>query len=96
MQDVGGDERTVSLPGGKLKLTKCRETLEWDEPAALAWASEQEDADTLAPRKLSRSAAKSALCKVTGDGAVTADGEHVTFVRVVPPAQPDKFSVELS
>lgn len=95
-QDFGAGERSVALPGGKLKLTKQRDTIEWDEPAALAWALAQDDVDKLAPRKLSRSATKERLDNITADGAVTADGETVEFVRMVPPAMRDKFSVELT
>ena len=94
--DFSAGERTVKLPGGKLKLTKQRETVEWDDPAALAWALQQDNVDALAPRKLIRSAVKDGLANIGADGATTEYGEPVGFVRMVPPAQADKFTVELS
>lgn len=96
MSDFASEERSVVLPGGKLKLIKQRENIEWDEPGATAWALAQDDVDDLAPRKLSRSAVKARLAKISNEGAVTDDGEAVAFVRMVPPAMRDKFSVELT
>lgn len=94
--DFADGERTITLPGGKLKLTKNRDTIAWEEAAALAWAAAQPDADRLAPRKLARSVVKDTLTKRADGTFCTADGEHVEWVRMVPPAAPDTFSVELS
>ena len=94
MDDFGGGERSVKLIGGALKLRKNSTRISWDEPAALAWAMQQPNADDLAPRTLSKSAVKGELTKrdmAYYDG----DGQPVEFVHDEPPAQPDSFRVEL-
>lgn len=95
-QDFAEGERTVKLPGGKLKLTKQRDTIKWDDEGALGWACGQDDVDDLAPRKLSRSAVKARLTEHDSGFFVTDAGELVSWVQMVPPAQADKFTVELS
>lgn len=94
--DFAEGERTIKLVGGRLKLTKQVDVKQWDEKAALAWAREQTDADTLAPRSISKSAINDVLTKRDDGTFQTKAGAAVTFLRMVPPATRDRFSVELT
>lgn len=94
MGDFHPGEQKVELVGGTLRFAKNRTSICWDEPAALAWAQEQEDVDRYAPRKLSRSAVKDDLEKKGLAYALKGSGEVVEFVREVEPDTPFTFKVE--
>ena len=94
-QDFAPDEKTTKLVAGQIvrrSMPPCKST---DEAAALAWALAQEDADALAPRKLSLSAVNGRLRKqADGTYADTDTGEVVAFMRETPNPVPYKLTVK--
>jgi hypothetical protein len=77
----------------KLRWTKERDHIVWDEAGALAWALESDHADVAAPRSLSKSGTKSLLEKRGQEYFDTDTGEKVTFVRDDPPEHPLRFEI---
>lgn len=95
-EDFAPDERSVALIGGKLKLTKNRARISWQDDQAREWALTQPNVDDLCPRSLSKAAVKSLLERRKDGSYVLAEtGEVVDFVCDVEPADRDSFSVEL-
>jgi len=84
----------MAFVNGTLQRTKQRERIEWEDEAALRWAATRADVDTLAPRKLSRSATKAALIHRGMTFADEKTGEVVGFVKMVAPDAPTSFSVK--
>lgn len=95
-EDFFPGEKRVDLIGGKLKLTKNRSLISWQEDLAREWALQQPNVDELAPRSLSKAAVKALLQKRPDGSYVVAEtGEVVEFVRDVPPPIAETFKVEI-
>ena len=84
----------ITLVNGILQRTKQCARIEWEEEAALRWAAARADVDTIAPRKLSRSATKAALIHRGMTFADEKTGEVVGFVKMVAPDAPTAFSIK--
>jgi len=84
----------MAFVNGTLQRTKQRERIEWEDEAALNWAATRADVDTLAPRKLNRSATKAALIHRGMSFADGKTGELVGFVKIVAPDAPTAFSIK--
>ena len=85
--------KTISLPCGTLKSRVQPPAWDFDDETFLAWASEHAPELVRIPEpkpQVDRNAAKKALA-VTGDSAVTADGEVVPGVTVT--VRPPSFTV---
>ena len=94
MTDFHEGEKTlpmIAVP--KLRWTKERDHIKWDEPGALAWAEEREDVDEVAPRSLKKSEAKARLEKRGQDYFDGDTGERVAFVWDEAPDQPMRFEI---
>jgi len=94
MLDFHPDEKTLPMIAvEKLRWTKERDHIVWDEAGALAWALESDHVDVAAPRSLSKSGTKGLLEK-RADGYYDSDtGEKVAFVRDDPPERPVRFEI---
>ena len=94
MTDFHEGEKTlpmIAVP--KLRWTKERDRIKWDEPGALAWAEEREDVDEVAPRSLKTSEAKARLEKKGREYFDADTGERVEFVWDEAPERAVRFEI---
>ena len=88
-----GEKALAMIAAEKLRWTKERDRIQWDEPGALAWAEEREDVDAIAPRSLKKSEAKARLEKKGREYYDADTGEKVAFVHDEAPEREQRFEI---
>ena len=90
--DFHPDEKTVRLPSAELKRRTNRDRIEWTLDDAVRYQQERWPEDLTL--KLNKSALKDRLKRQADGSFVDAEtGEIVEFVREVPPAEAESFTV---